>query len=106
MIHYKIHLSSPGCPRPSIALQVQNRGLAKTPFISFDQEYMFVFEKKGKVTGWQIFIYIPLRFNHYKNHYCIERYVFWTGRIRGTVVACWTAGQHVERSILHQGHDS
>ena len=25
---------------------------------------------------------------------------------RGTVVAGWTAGQLVERSILHQGHDS
>ena len=23
-----------------------------------------------------------------------------------TVVACWTAGQQVEWSILHQGHDS
>ena len=28
------------------------------------------------------------------------------GGIRGTVVARWTAGQLVERSILHQGHDS
>ena len=27
------------------------------------------------------------------------------GSIRGTVVACWTAGQEVERSILRQGHD-
>ena len=25
---------------------------------------------------------------------------------RGTVVADWTAGKLVERSILHQGHDS
>ena len=28
------------------------------------------------------------------------------GDIRGTVVARWTAGQQVERSILHQGHGS
>ena len=28
------------------------------------------------------------------------------GDIRGTVVACWTAGQQVERLILHLGHDS
>ena len=28
------------------------------------------------------------------------------GGIRGTVVTRWTAGQQVERSILHQGHDS
>ena len=26
--------------------------------------------------------------------------------ILGTVAACWTAGQQVELSILHQGHDS
>ena len=26
--------------------------------------------------------------------------------IRGTVVARWTAGQKVERLILHQEHDS
>ena len=28
------------------------------------------------------------------------------GGIHGTVVARWTAGQYVERLILHQGHDS
>ena len=28
------------------------------------------------------------------------------GGVRCTVVARWTAGQHVERSILRQGHDS
>ena len=28
------------------------------------------------------------------------------GDIRDTVVARWTAGQQVEQSILHQGHDS
>ena len=28
------------------------------------------------------------------------------GGIRGTVVELWTAGQQVEQSILHQGHDS
>ena len=28
------------------------------------------------------------------------------GGIRGTVVARWTSGQQVERSILRQGHDS
>ena len=28
------------------------------------------------------------------------------GRVRDTVVACWIAGQQVERLILHQGHDS
>ena len=27
------------------------------------------------------------------------------GGIHGTVVACWTAGPQVERSILHQGYD-
>ena len=29
-----------------------------------------------------------------------------TGGIHGTVVVHWTAGQHVEQLILHQGHDS
>ena len=28
------------------------------------------------------------------------------GVIRGTVVACWTAGQQVKQLILRQGHDS
>ena len=28
------------------------------------------------------------------------------GGVRSTVVDRWTAGQHVKRSILHQGHDS
>ena len=28
------------------------------------------------------------------------------GGIHSTVVACWTAGQKVEPSVLHQGHDS
>ena len=28
------------------------------------------------------------------------------GDVRGTVVERWAAGQQVERSILHQGHDS
>ena len=27
MIHIKLHLISPGCPKPSISLQMQNRGL-------------------------------------------------------------------------------
>ena len=35
MIHIKIHLISPGCPRPSIALQVQNRGLKQFHFIQW-----------------------------------------------------------------------
>ena len=30
---------------------------------------------------------------------------FWGG-VRGMVVARWIAGEHVERSILHQGYDS
>ena len=29
-----------------------------------------------------------------------------SGGIRGTVVARWTAGQQVERSILREGNDS
>ena len=29
-----------------------------------------------------------------------------SGGIRGAVGARWTAGQHVERPIVHQGHDS
>ena len=33
-------------------------------------------------------------------------YVLCAGGIRGTVVARYTAGQQVERSFLHQGHDS
>ena len=28
------------------------------------------------------------------------------GSIRSTVVVHWTAGEQVERSYLHQGHDS
>ena len=32
MIHNKIHLISPGCPRPNISLQVQNRDLEHQPF--------------------------------------------------------------------------
>ena len=32
MIHNKIHLISPGCPRPGIALQVQNRSLQHHSF--------------------------------------------------------------------------
>ena len=32
MIHYKIHIISPGCPRPGIVLQVQNRGLKHQSF--------------------------------------------------------------------------
>ena len=28
------------------------------------------------------------------------------GDVRGTVVVSWIAGQQVEQSILHQGHDS
>ena len=35
MIHNKIHLISPGCSRPSIALQVQNGGLKHHSFIVF-----------------------------------------------------------------------
>ena len=27
------------------------------------------------------------------------------GGVRDRVVACWTAGQQFEQSILHQGHD-
>ena len=36
MIHNEIHLISPGCPRPSIALQMQNRGLKRHSFINVD----------------------------------------------------------------------
>ena len=32
MLHNKIHLTSPSCPLPSIALQVQNRGLKHQSF--------------------------------------------------------------------------
>ena len=30
----------------------------------------------------------------------------WMGNVRSIVVARWSAGQQVERLILHQGHDS
>ena len=36
----------------------------------------------------------------------ISKPVFSDGVICGIVEAHWTAGQQVERSILHQGHDS
>ena len=39
MIHNKIHPISPGCPQPSIALQVQKRGLEHHSFILKVQEY-------------------------------------------------------------------
>ena len=48
MIHNKIHLISPGCPRPNIALQMQNRSLKHDSFhfISVDvammQTYIYV----------------------------------------------------------------
>ena len=35
MIQHKIHLNNPGCPRPSIALKMQNRGLKYLPFNCF-----------------------------------------------------------------------
>ena len=46
---------------------------------------------------------VPLRKAH--SHLAIVRTVILGGGIRSTVVACWTAGQHVERSILHEGHE-
>ena len=41
-----------------------------------------------------------------KQFIIVSELVILTGGIRGTVVACWTAGLQVERSILHQEHDS
>ena len=35
-----------------------------------------------------------------------ERDGGWFGHGGGTVVECWTAGQQVQPSILHLGHDS
>ena len=43
---------------------------------------------------------------------CVNIYImcfpndYLEGGIHGPVVVHWTAGQHVELSILHQGHDS
>ena len=42
MIHNKIHFSSPGCPRPSIALQMQNRDLKHHSFHLLQSEYTIV----------------------------------------------------------------
>ena len=40
-IHNKIHLIIPGCPRPSIALQEQNRGLKHQSFIRCEEHIIF-----------------------------------------------------------------
>ena len=42
LLHNKIHLISPGCFRPSIALQVQNRDLEYQSFIhSFNMDIAY-----------------------------------------------------------------
>ena len=46
-------------------------------------------------------MYVRKLTNIVKHHFSMD-----LGGIRGRVVACWTAGQLVERSILHQRHDS
>ena len=39
------------------------------------------------------------------SHYLVQNLYVYLGGIRGSVVAHWTAGQQVERSILRKGHD-
>ena len=38
--------------------------------------------------------------------HCDDIILRFVGGIRSTVITRWTAGQQVERSTLHQGHDS
>ena len=45
--------------------------------------------------------------NRVFNIYSVSLFnVFVAGGICGTLVAHWTAGQQVERAIMHLGHDS
>ena len=46
--------------------------------------------------------------NNLKSYYTRDKddASYQIGDIRTTVVARWTAGEQVERSIMHQGHNS
>ena len=56
--------------------------------------------------GQDVFVTCLLNIGFVCNRFFLHYIYLSLGDIRGTVVARWTAGKQVERSILRQGHDS
>ena len=125
MIRNKIHLISPGCPHPSIALQVQNRGLKQNSFIS--NHNLSVYNKidkqernpidlsydGGVFQGNAIYNIMPDMVSRLSDpeigvdeeHFRIIMKWVIIELYRVSVAQWWHAGTQVEQSILHQGYD-
>ena len=76
MIHNKINVIRPGCPQPSLALEVQNRGFKHQSFIHLPA--YGILDRQLEEGSFGHVYYTPNRAQkidmHYIDMYCIDIY--------------------------------